>query len=356
MEEYDYFNAYLVKQENLVTDNQTSLEGRYTFTQPILPADSDNTAWMVGVATASLRAENLPLCVWNSNYWVGLEFGGVLYTGNCPWSPPTNLSTNVNYVYNMNDICDSFNTGISSAVAALNTAVPGTITDTPVLLFDESTQLFKLFVNISEFETPQTVTISVNRNWYNLLFNSFELFEDGTAPTFDSVSGYTNDYQRQLIIGPDFNNRVSSYENAAPVTGGTHRLISQKWQTPSSVFQIQAIRIYSYQANFRKETIPSTSTSWITQNSSQNMGSESVLIDLITLPSTYNDIRGKITYVADEIRWHNILNPDGIQHMSLKFMWIDNENNPHEIITPAGSVATIKLAFKKIKNIENMKK
>jgi len=347
MEKYEYFNAYLVKPIDTPDELANPIaKAEFSFSNPIIP-DYNNEEWMVGVASASLRSELLPLTMWNNQFYIGITFGGTLYTANCPWVPDSDVTNNQNYVYNVQSICKSFNAGMVTVSGLINAVAGGTITNPPELFFDENTQLFKLECFRNDF--LGALPISVNRNWYNLIFQSFDTYKNTSLTTFDSVSGLTNDYQNVVFVGTDYGNRASSAQVPTPNSSGSYLLMAQKWSTPSSVFGLQAIRVYTDNNTIRSEMVPASTTDWADTIQTQQLASERVLIDLIALPNTYSDLRGKVTYVADEIRYHSIAKGGSFSNLNLTLKWIDCCNVARDINIPAGTSITIKLAFKKIK-------
>jgi hypothetical protein len=351
-EQYEYMNAYVYTYtDSINSDLPTTFN--INFANPIL--DKSNN-YAISIQSVSLFNQTIPFFTWDDNFYVGVKHNasGDLFQRQCTYIPSgysydgkNNPSIGPNIgpsypVYDMDQICQSFNIAIGLAVSACNTD-KGTTLEAPTLVFDGNSGLFRLWAEIASFEGGTGVAqIVVNTNFMNLLFYAFRSY---TLFSETFTSGFTNDYVNVILVQPSYNNRYNGdYDAPTSNLVGTHRFMSQDYQTSSTIFRNTSIRVCLYDNSIRPEKF----NVQIDQNSTIQPPSDKILIDLYTNPLNFSSISGKTVYYPQYTAWHNLDTSKPFQRMNISINYIDQTGTQYPVYLPRGYLSAVRLIFKKI--------
>jgi len=326
---------------------------RFTVQTPNLP---------ILIAQPIVGQSNVNLLIYKITF---VDQNGAISSGNLLWNqrdytikpPPTPVSVSAQtdpyyYCYTVYDFQDIVNGRLNSLGG-----YPGT--NTPYIIFDETTNLWTMGAPLNMYRTSSNGSLlgdTTLATRYKIYFNAplYNLFS--SLPSIYANLGNGLDYQILFSTGSDV-----PYSSTQPYI--TNVAVNNRWNTnyinttqeyctmplwspvKSIVFNTQLLSVVPEMVG-QPYVISST-----TQNPNvytQNASIENILIDHIIPTTTGFDGKVFLYYEpTGEYRLSDLYGNTPIQQIQIVAYWKDWQNNLHPLLLSLGCSATIKLLFRK---------
>lgn len=301
----------------------------------VLPILKRPVDYELAVVRFKVPTSSIPLIIWEEGAWkMAMEYNGsvvsqdMVYTGG---AGPYGLA-----IYSYNRLAQIFNGASESVFQALLLLEPGLPGFAPQLEYDPVTRLYSLYFDPSWDSLPGVIPIiTVNSVFEKLIAGISSSFVPG-AP----------EGQEWIIecIG-----RIS---NQVTINGTPYIMMQQEYSTVSVisnlnsiVFQTDRIPVAGeYLTSFQRDV-----TGAIVSTGSSNI-TRSILTDFEPLGGI-EDTTDLQFFPQGPLRYYPLKNTDELRTIDVKIFWEDKEQNQYPLFLAPGDVATIKLQFRRKKEI-----
>lgn len=253
-------------------------------------------------------------------------------------------STFYYYTYSINNIVKAINNALATATTRLNVDHPATLTDAPLLVYDESTRLFYFIV---DFALEATVRLFANGIFINLFQGFRTEFKEFNEPEFKDFL---------FIVDNPLNTNayVKNGGNASYGGNPAYLRIQQEWSSLYRFNTIRSIILVTNHIKIRSEWFPSVDNpnKVIFSNSgiikTNNTGSRKILssFDLEDSSDTVS-WRTILHYVPDQYKWIDLISDEPLSKVdcTIYFETITGEFIQAEI--PINGSNIIRFMFQK---------
>lgn len=349
-EESIFFNTTMIRKDKTIASVDANI--RYNLISPLVTKSND---WELGLRALSIPTQFFPIMSWENpeSYYISILKEDTIST----YPVQTQfVSSGYNFgdtqfVYFFNQITESFNNAVKTAVSQVNSDFPGTVKFDPQLIYDPNDKLFKLFIG-EEF--GDGLYLCVSQAWFTLLFHSFDINIDQSF-NFTLQTGIFQDYYNKILNRtPQPNNYFSSTATinalGAPTNSGPDLriLFTQNFTTHNSILNINRVRIEMSGTSIKPEFSQADLSSFEdnTAGSTTQTETNNVLLDLYPVYNSYND-QGRISYFPRVINYHTLVGTQTLQSLDFEFSYITASGNKYPIQLPINTTLNCKIELRK---------